>query len=681
MRNAWLSTAILALAIGTGQARAQGADAKMDLTQAPRFGTWGFDRSGEDLSIKPGDDFYRFAQGKAVDAIVIPADHSRYARFDALQDLSEARSRKVIEDAPGSADPDAQRIGALYTGYMDEARLEALGAKPLQPELDAVRHASSREDLARLMGLAAKSFYGGWFGVYIGDDAKDPKHYAVILDQAGLGLPDRDYYLTPGFAPQKAKYEAYVAATLDRIGWAEPAARAKDIVALETAIAQASWSRVERRDEDKTYNAFTVDALQKAAPGFPWRVYLDAADLGQVQRVIVSEDTAFPKIAAIYAKTPVDVLKAWTAFTLTDNAAPYLDKAFDQAHFAFHSTALAGVPEQRARWKRAVAVVNQSMGEALGRLYVQAYFPAASKAKMLALVGELRGALGQRLQRLDWMSDQTKQKALDKLAKLNVKVGYPNKWRDYSKLVLTPEDLYGDIDRAQAFDWAFHVDRLNKPVDRDEWDMTPQTVNAYYDPTKNEIVFPAAILQPPFFDPDADPAVNYGAIGQVIGHEMTHGFDDQGRKSDGDGVLRDWWTTEDAKRFTARADHLAEQYSAFQPFEGVHINGKLTLGENIADLGGLLVALDAYHASLHGRPAPVVDGLSGDQRFFLGWAQIWAEKMREDAERRQLASDPHSPNDFRVNGVGHNLDAWYSAFDVLPGDKLYLPPDQRVRIW
>ena len=681
MRRPWLSAAILALALATGAARAQTAPPTVDLTQAPRFGSWGFDRSGQDLSVRPGDDFYRFAQGKAVDAIVIPPDHSRYARFDALEDLSEARSRHVIETAAGSADPDAQRIGALYASFMDEARLEALGAKPLQPELGAVRQARTREDLARLMGLGAKSIYGAWFGLYIGDDAKDPTRYAVILDQAGLGLPDRDYYLTPGFAPQKAKYEDYVAATLARIGWPDAAARAKDVVALETAIAQASWSRVERRDEEKSYHPYAVGDLAESAPGFPWRVFLQAADLGQVQRVIVSEDTAFPKIAALYAQTPIDVLKAWTAFTLADHASPYLDKTFDQAQFAFHSTALSGVPEQRARWKRAVALINDNMGEALGRLYVQTYFPPDSKAKMLALVGDLRTALGLRLRRLDWMSDQTKQKALDKLSKLNVKIGYPNKWRDYSKLVLTADDLYGNVERAEAADWAFRVDRLNKPVDREEWDMTPQTVNAYYDATKNEIVFPAAILQPPFFDPAADPAVNYGAIGQVIGHEMTHGFDDQGRKSDGDGVLRDWWTAEDAKRFTERTDRLADQYSAFEPYPGVHVNGKLTLGENIADLGGLLIALDAYHASLHGQSAPTIDGLTGDQRFFLGWAQIWAEKIRADAERRQLASDPHSPNDYRVNGVGHNVDAWYSAFGVAPGDKLYLSPDQRVRIW
>jgi putative endopeptidase len=661
-----------------GGAHAQTAPAlaaapTLDLAQAPRFGSWGFDPAGQDQSVKPGDDFYRFAQGKTVDAIVIPSDHARYARFDALEDLSEARSRQVVEDAARSSDPDAQRIGALYASFMDEARLNALGAKPLQRDLDAARRAHSREDLARLMGRGAQSLFGSWFGAYIGVDAKDPKHYALILMQGGLNLPDRDYYLTPGFAPQKAKYQAYVAATLKRIGWSDATARAKDIVDLETAIAQVSWSRVDRRDADKTYNPTTVDDLARAAPGFPWRAFLEAADLGKVQRVIISENTAFPKIAALYASTPMDVLKAWTAFTLADHASPYLDKAFDQAQFDFHSTALSGVPEQRARWKRAIGLINENMGEALGRLYVQAYFPPQSKARMLALVSDLRGALAERLKRLDWMSAPTKAKALEKLSKLNVKVGYPNKWRDYGALSLTADDLYGNVERARAFDWAFHVGRLDMPVDREEWGMTPQTVNAYYDSSMNEIVFPAAILQPPFFDPGADDAVNYGAIGQVIGHEMTHGFDDQGRKSDGDGVLRDWWTQEDTAQFDSRAARLADQYSAFEPYPGVHINGQLTLGENIADLGGLLIAYDAYHASLAGKPAPVTDG--------LGWSQIWASKMRDNALRRQLAANPHSPNEFRVNGVARNIDAWYEAFDIQPRDKLYLAPDQRVRIW
>jgi putative endopeptidase len=648
----------------------------------PRMGTWGFDLSARDPSVKAGDDFYRFADGKGVDAITIPPDRPSFGSFDALSELSNARSRAVIE-SPGAGAPGSEeaKIKALYASFMDQQRLDALGAGPLKPELDAVKAVKTREQMARLMGRGALSFYGGFFGAYVGTDAKDPDRYVVILSQSGLNLPDRDYYTTPQFAEKKQKYQAYVADTLKRIGWPEPDANAKKLVDLETAIAKASWTKVEQRDDVKMYNPMTPAALAKLAPGFPWGAYFKGAELPPLKRVIVSEKTAFPKIAAIYAKTPIATLKAWQAFTLTSDASSSLSKPFDDAHFAFYSHELSGVPAQRERWKRATSLVSSQMGEALGHVYVDHYFPASSKAQMLALVGNLKTALQSRIKKLDWMSDATKAKALQKLGMLNVKIGYPNKWRDYSALVTKPDDLYGNVQRGMAFEWRYRVGRLNKPVDRDEWDMTPQTVNAYYDPSKNEIVFPAAILEPPFFDPKADPAINYGGIGGVIGHEMTHGFDDQGRRYDGTGKLIDWWTKEDSERFEARAKKLVAQYSAFEPFPGMHVNGGLTLGENIADLGGLLLALDAYHDSLHGQPAPVVDGLTGDQRVFLGWAQVWKSKIREDRERQLLAIDPHSPNKLRVNGVVHNVDGWYGAYDVMPGDKLYLAPDQRVRIW
>ena len=688
MRTLWLcAAAACALSVPAfAQAQAspdQAAAPKIaDLIQAPRMGDWGFDLAGRDLSAKPGDDFFRFAGGKAVDGMTIPPDRSRYGAFDALRELSDARSRAVIE-SPGTAAPGSEeaKIKALYAAFMDQDRLNALGAKPLRPELAAIRAAKTRAELARLMGKGASSLYGAFFGVYVGDDAKDPMRYAVILSQSGLNMPDRDYYLEAKFADKKAKYEAYVAATLNRIGWPEPAATAKRLVALETEIAQVSWTRVQQRDSEKTYNPTTVSDLAKAAPGFPWTSFMAGAELPGVQRVIVGENTAFPKIAAIYAKTPLPLLKAWAAFTLTDSAASYLSKDFDDAGFAFHSHELSGVPEQRPRWKRATSVVSSQLGEALGHVYVDKFFPADSKARMLSLVGDLRIALGERIKRLDWMSDATKAKALEKLAKFNVKIGYPDKWRDYSGLVIEADDLYGDIQRGAAFEWHYRIGRLNGPVDKAEWDMFPQTVNAYYEQTKNEVVFPAAILQPPFFDPKADAAVNYGAIGGVIGHEMTHGFDDQGRKSNGDGKLTDWWTKEDARRFDVRAQALAKQYSAFEPIPGAEVNGELTLGENIADLGGLLLGLDAYHASLHGQPAPVMDGLTGDQRVFLGWAQVWRSKIRDDALRRQVTTDPHSPDMLRVNGVVQNVDGWYGAYGVKPGDKLYLAPDQRVRIW
>jgi putative endopeptidase len=693
MKRLWLcAAAACALSVcATGFSFAQNADKSADkttaepvqnLTQAPRMGPWGFDASAEDLSVKPGDDFFRYADGKAVDKMVIPQDRSRYGAFDALRELSDARSRALIESpGPGAPGSEEAKIKALYASFMDQDRLNALGTRPLQPELSAIRAAKTRAGLARLMGKGASSFYGSFFGIYVGTDAKDPNHYAVLLSQSGLNMPDRDYYLEPKFADKKAKYEAYVADILKRIGWPAPAQAARKIVALETEVAKVSWTKVDQRDEDKTYNPMSKAELEKAAPGFPWQSFMTGAELPAVQRVIVSENTAFPKIAAIYARTPLPLLRAWAAFTLTNSAASNLPKAFDDASFAFNSHELSGVPEQRPRWKRATSLVSGQMGEALGHVYVEKYFPADSKAQMLALVGELRVALGERIKKLDWMSDATKAKALEKLAKFNVKIGYPDKWRDYSALAVKADDIYGNVSRGLVFEWHFRIGRLNQPVDKAEWGMFPQTVNAYYDSTKNEVVFPAAILEPPFFDPKADPAINYGAIGGVIGHEMTHGFDDQGRKSDGDGKLADWWTKEDADRFDARAKALAAQYSAFEPIPGAKVNGQLTLGENIADLGGLLLGLDAYHASLHGQSAPVIDGLTGDQRVFLGWAQVWKSKFRDEALRRQVTTDPHSPDMLRVNGVVHNVPGWYDAYDVKPGDKLYLAPDQRVKIW
>jgi putative endopeptidase len=472
-----------------------------------------------------------------------------------------------------------------------------------------------------------------------------------------------------------------VAKMLALAHWPKPVENAKAIVALETEIAKVSWTRAERRDDDKMYNATPVADLAKLAPGFDWAAYLQGAKLAKVSQVVVGEKTAFPKIADLYAKTPIETLKAWEAFSLADQAAPYLSKPFDEAHFEFHNKTLGGQQAQQPRWKRGVGLVDSQIGEALGKLYVAAYFPAESKAKMLTLVGDIRTAMRARIEKLDWMSPTTKAKAFEKLDNLRVKIGYPDKWRDYSGLAIKDGDLYGDVERASAFDWNFRVGRLGGPVDKAEWGMTPPTINAYYNPTGNEIVFPAAILQPPFFDPAGDMAINYGGIGGVIGHELTHGFDDQGRRYDAKGRLTDWWTPEDAKRFEAEATKLGKEYGAFEVLPGAKINGDLTMGENIADLGGLLLALDAYHASLKGQPAPIIDGLTGDQRVFLGWAQVWRGKTRDDRLRQQLVSDPHSPNQARVDVPVRNIDAFYAAFGVKPGDKMYVAPDQRVRIW
>ncbi|MDQ2859536.1 MAG: peptidase M13 [Pseudomonadota bacterium] len=679
MSKLLLGAALAATLAAAGASYAADAPA----ASAQRMGAWGFDLGGRDMAVAPGADFFTYANGAFMKALVIPADRTGYGTFDALSVLSENRVHGLLDQAAAqpAASGDQAKIGAFYKAFMDEGRIEALGAAPLGPDLAAIRAADTRAKLASLMGKANDGYFGTFFGSGIAADAREPLRYAVYLTQAGLGLPDRDYYLKASFAPQKAKYETYVTQMLKAVDWPDADAQAKAVVALETAIAQASWTKVEQRDPVATYNAMSPAELGSLAPGFDWSAYFAAGDLGNVNRVVIGEKTAFPKIAAIFAATPIATLQAWQAFTVIDGAAPYLSKRFADAHFEFRDKVLSGQLEQKVRWKRAAAAIDNGVGEAVGKLYVASYFPPQSKATMEALVGDLRTALGARIQKLTWMSDATKAKALEKLSLLNVKVGYPVKWRDYSTLTISPDDLYGDLQRSASFDWTRRVNRLNGPVDRTEWGMTPQTVNAYYSPTENEIVFPAAILQPPFFDPKADPAINFGAIGGVIGHEMTHGFDDQGRQFDGTGKLSDWWTAADAAKFTAQTQRLSAQYSAFEPLPGAHVNGDLTMGENIADLGGLLLGLDAYHLSLKGAPAPELNGTTGDQRVFLGWAQVWRGKVRDDAVRRRLVSDPHSPPHERVDGVVRNIDAWYAAFSVAPGDALYVAPDQRVRIW
>ena len=681
MKTSWLAAcAVSALLLAALPAAA--ADAP-DIAKAPRMGTWGFDLAGRDTAVAPGQDFYKYANGGYLAAMQIPADRSSYGSFDALRELSTNRMRAVLEKAAAdkAATGDAQRIGALYRSFMDQAAVDALGARPMAADLAAIRAAKTRAALARIMGISQTGFGNSLFGAAMFDDAKDPTRYAVYLLQGGLGLPDRDYYLEDQFAPQKAKYQAYVAQMLTLAGWPDPAGQAKAIVALETEIARVSWASAERRDPNKTYNPVKTADLATFAPGFPWKAFLAGAKLDKVDRVVVSENTAFPKIAAIYARTPVNTLKAWAAFGLADQAAPYLSKSFDDAAYEFHGKVLTGQQQQKPRWKRGVALVDGQIGEALGKEYVAAYFPAESKAKMVALIDDIKTAMKGRIERLTWMGPETKAKALEKLAKFSVMVAYPDTWRDYSALTIKDGDLYGDVERANRFEWNRQLRRLNDPVDRKEWGMTPPTINAYYSSTKNGIVFPAAILQPPFFDPEGDMAINYGGIGAVIGHEVTHGFDDQGRKSDGDGRLTEWWTPEDAKKFEAEARKLGAQYAAMEILPGAHINGELTMGENIGDLGGILLALDAYHVSLHGQPAPVIDGLTGDQRVFLGWAQVWRGKMREDRQRQLLVSDPHSPTRARVDVPFANIDAFYDAFGVKPGDPMYVAPENRVRIW
>lgn len=653
--------------------------------EAPRFGTWGFDTAGMDLSMAPGDNFMRYANGTALDQLTIPADRSNYGAFSLLRDLSDNRLEAMItallartDLAPGS---DEQKIADAYRSYMDVARIEALDAQPLQPYLAAIRAIDSHDAMAAYMGQTIGALGGSFFATGISTDQKQPDRYVVSAGQSGLGMPNRDFYLSPLYADKKDLYLAYIARMLEMIGWEDPAGNAQRILDLETQIAQAHWTPAENRNRDRTYNEYTIQQLVADAPGFDWTGYFGAARLGDIPRLIVRQNTAMPQIAAIYAEAPIETLRAWQAFHTTDQAASRLSARFADAQWAFRLRDLQGQPEQRPRDKRAIGFAEGALGEALGRQYVAEYFPAESKAQMEELVANLRRALALRIETYDWMSAETKAAAQEKLSKFTVKIGYPEQWRDYSALEIRADDLFGNAERAGRFRWEYQLNRLNDPVDKAEWGMTPQTVNAYYNSTNNEIVFPAAILQPPFFDPNADAAVNYGAIGGVIGHEIGHGFDDQGSKSDGDGVLRSWWTPEDRANFEALTARLGAQYDTYEVLPGYFVQGALSMGENIGDAAGVAVGLEAYHLSLNGQPAPVLDGFTGEQRFFLGWAQVWQSKGRDDFLRNQVATGPHSPAEFRVIGPVRNVDAWYDAFNVQPGQRYYLSPEDRVRIW
>lgn len=654
---------------------------------AHRYGTWGIDLEGMDRSVKPGDDFFRFVNGKWADKTEIPPDRTRFGAFEMLRDLSEIRVREIVDRWAAAenlkASSDEAKVATIYRTFLDEATAEKLDAKPIASHLEAVRNARMHDDVARIMADAYSSFGRAFFSAAVYDDLKHPEKYALYLSQSGLGLADREFYLRDNFKEQKQRYQKYVADMLRLAGWDKPEKNAAAIVAMETKIAEAHWTRAESRNRDTTYNPMTIAELETYAPGFPWAAFFEEAGISDVDYAVVRQNTAFPTIAKIFSETPLETLKAWQAFHITDNAAPLLSKRFADAHWEFRSKFLNGAEEQRPRWKRAVQAADIAMGEAIGRTYVAEYFPPESKAKMEKLVADLKLAMRNRIENLEWMGAETKARALDKLAKFGLKIGYPSKWRDYSALVVKEGDIAGNFERSAEFQWAYDVNRIGKPVDAEEWGMDPQTVNAYYSSAKNEIVFPAAILQPPFFDPQADPAVNYGAIGGVIGHEITHGFDDQGRKSDGEGVLRDWWAADDATKFEAQATRLGSQYEAvkFPQLPDLHLTGRLTMGENIADLGGVLLGLEAYKLSLNGAESPVLDGFTGPQRVFMGWAQVWRTLFRDDALRQQIVNGPHSPGMVRAFAPLRNVDAWYEAFGVKEGDKNYVKPEERVRIW
>lgn len=677
-------TAGAALLLSAGLASAQTRPVvEIPSTDAPAIGTFGFDMGGMDTTVRPGQDFNQFANGTYLRNTPIPADKSSYGAFHMLNDQAQIDLRALVDESAAnpSASPDAARIGNFYGSFMDEAAVERLAATPLQADLAQVRAADTREKMAELMGRTQGGFGVNLFGVSVFEDLREPDKNSAYISQGGLGLPDRDYYLEASFAEQKAAYQAYVAKALELAGWANAEQAAADVVAFETRIAEQHWTQVQSRQLDKIYNPTTLTDLATSAPGFDWAGWARGTGVSDVPTLIATTNTALPGMARVYSETPIETLQSWQAFHVINQAAPYLSQAFVDANFDFFGKVLSGSQENQPRWKRGVALVDGALGEVLGKEYVARHFPAESKAQMEELVANLRLAMTARLERLDWMSEETRQQALYKMSKFNVKIGYPEQWRVYDGLELVPGDLYGNVERSSAFEWAYNLGKLNKPVDPLEWGMTPQTVNAYYNPPRNEIVFPAAILQAPFFDPNADPAINYGGIGAVIGHEITHGFDDQGRKVDGDGVLRDWWTAEDGTKFEARAAVLGAQYSALSPIAGATVNGDLTMGENIADLGGLLMALDAYHLSLNGQPAPVINGLTGDQRVFLGWAQVWRNNSRDEYLRNQVTTDPHAPAQYRAAVPPRNIDAWYAAFGVQPGDEQYLAPEARARIW
>ncbi len=647
--------------------------------------------SGIDLrwvlpTVRPQDDIYRHLNGKWLEDFRIPADKSSYSMFTRVNDETERQLKTIVDGLQkgGARDPEARKIADLYASYMDVARIDALGASPIAGELRRIDAITDKRGIAALIAHDNESIADAPFDVGIAQDSRDSTRYAVYLAQGGLGLPNRDYYLSqaPKLVATRAAYLDYVRAMFRLAGFAHPARSAAEIMQVETALAKLQWSPVANRDPVKTYNKTTLAELPRLMRGYDWSEYLrDTGLAGKVDYVIVSQPSYFTGLGRLIDTTPLPVWKAYFRWRVLSAAAPYLSQNFVRRRFAFEGTVLKGTQVNRPRWQRGLSLVDVAMGEALGKLYVARYFPPRNKAQMLALVHHLIDAYRADIAKLDWMSPPSRVGALAKLDKLAIKIGYPDKWRDYGALSIRRDDLYGNVVRATEFEFRRERAKLGKPIDRTEWGMSPQNVNAYYDPTMNEIVFPAAILQPPFFDVNADEAANYGAIGAVIGHEISHGFDDEGSQFDANGNLHDWMTPADHAKFAAKTRALIAQYSRYEPVPGFHVNGKLTLGENIADNSGLAIAYQAYHLALHGRPAPVIDGMTGDQRFYYGFVQMWRGKVRRAQQILWLKTDPHSPPYVRGTAPLRNQAGFYRAFDVKPGDKMYLPPNQRVSIW
>jgi predicted metalloendopeptidase len=647
----------------------------------------GIDKANFDTSVRPQDDFFQYVNGTWLAETEMPADKSAYGSFHILDDENQLRLREIIEDAanqdnktPGS---DVQKVGDFYVSFMDSAKIEELGLQPLEEEFQLIENVDSYDGLAELFAHHRIIGVQRPFTYRVDQDDKNSEEYILFFQQSGLGLPDRDYYFTEGekFEDIRTKYVEYLTKILELANDENAAEIADKVMEMEKDLAKNHWTRVENRDSEKTYNKFEVIKLSGLSPDFNWQLFFDKAGIAKAENVIVRQPSYLAAFSNVLSKYSITDWKNYSKVKLISSNATELPQDFIDASFEFYGKTLRGTEENRPRWKRAVSAVDGSLGEILGKVYVEKYFRPEAKDRMVKLVDNLKLSMENRINKLEWMGEETKAEAVTKLKKFNAKIGYPDKWKDYSKLVVKPDELILNTMRSAEVEYQRNMDKLGKPIDREEWGMTPQTVNAYLNPSMNEIVFPAAILQPPFFNMKDDDAVNYGGIGAVIGHEITHGFDDQGRRYDGNGNMREWCTKEDSERFDERAQVLVDQYSEFVPIDTLHINGELTLGENIADFGGLTVSYNAYQLSLNGEKPPVLNGFTGNQRVFIGWAQVWRSLSRDEALRNQILTDPHSPAKYRVVGVVSKMPEFYEAFDVKEGDGHYLPEDKRVIIW
>lgn len=647
----------------------------------------GIDQELISEKVRPGDDFYRYSNEKWLESTKIPADKSDYGIFTMLDDQTQQQVRELIEavaaDTDAAKGTAAQQVGDLYRSYTNLKRRNQLGIKPIESLINDVKEVDSMDAMGRVMGKLHRFGIATPIGLYVSVDARNSDRYITYIDQSGITLPDRDYYLQdePQYVKLRKELAVYATDLLNAVGFEDAEAMGKAIVDIETAIAKQQWTKTENRDPVKTYNLRSADEVQSMVAPFSWTAFGNAYQLAADEPIVVGQPSYFESLGDLAEGFTLEQWKAYQAFQVVDAYANHLSESLEKRHFDFHGTAMSGIDEQRPLWKRAVSTTGSVLGELVGQLYVEKHFTPQAKERMNELVDNLKRAFAGRIDSLEWMGEGTQKQALEKLTQFNTKIGYPDVWKSYEVLKIGKQSLAANTLAAAEFESDRNLSKLGEPIDRNEWHMTPQTINAYYNPTMNEIVFPAAILQPPFFNLKADDAVNYGGIGAVIGHELSHGFDDKGSKFDGKGNLRNWWTEEDRTEFDRRAAGLVKQYNEYRPVEDMAINGELTLGENIGDLGGLSVAYAAYRLSLDGKEAPVIDGLTGDQRFFLGWGQVWRRLYRDAELRKRLIVDPHSPSQYRVNGIVRNMDAFYEAFDIKPGDAMYIAPEDRVRIW